>query len=237
MDKQQHYWHEHALMKDAHLANCVVVHDSFQQYLTQYSRAASDEKCRKLQYLLTNVDFCCQVLSESPATHRPRPQADIQRVVKAIRKVVTPYMAKLEWECQTRATLPSLSELFGRDGLQRHVRLNHLWADVPTKANAYWSEVERLRDAYLDQVVGAKQFFERYVEYYDGQQPQNDPQEVVSLCDYADYCAQVLQERRCTHPPRSTAELECIVSYITTIIVPHLTNILAQVPFDMVVSL
>ncbi|ETV70572.1 hypothetical protein, variant 1 [Aphanomyces astaci] len=92
------YWRQHTALKAAHFETCAAVYHAFQHFLTSQPVDLASPQRQKLLYLLGFIEFCCQVLSESSATHSARAMSDLKRVVKSINKIVTPYRHKIASE-------------------------------------------------------------------------------------------------------------------------------------------
>ncbi|RQM27069.1 hypothetical protein B5M09_002264 [Aphanomyces astaci] len=88
----------HTALKAAHFETCAAVYHAFQHFLTSQPVDLASPQRQKLLYLLGFIEFCCQVLSESSATHSARAMSDLKRVVKSINKIVTPYRHKIASE-------------------------------------------------------------------------------------------------------------------------------------------
>ncbi|RHY93548.1 hypothetical protein DYB35_013399, partial [Aphanomyces astaci] len=92
------YIQSHTALKAAHFETCAAVYHAFQLFLTSQPVDLASPQRQKLLYLLGFIEFCCQVLSESSATHSARAMSDLKRVVKSINKIVTPYRHKIASE-------------------------------------------------------------------------------------------------------------------------------------------
>ncbi|RHY26179.1 hypothetical protein DYB32_007835 [Aphanomyces invadans] len=98
-------------------------------------------------------------------------------------------------------------------------------------ADQYWHHKSQLEATYLRQVMAAQTFFDAYRHKFATQRSQH-LQDVVHLCDYADYCRQVLSEDRQAASQRSLQELHVVHSYITALVLPHLASLQALVDRD-----
>ncbi|ETW00012.1 hypothetical protein, variant 1 [Aphanomyces invadans] len=99
-------------------------------------------------------------------------------------------------------------------------------------ADQYWHHKSQLEATYLRQVMAAQTFFDAYRHKFATQRSQEHLQDVVHLCDYADYCRQVLSEDRQAASQRSLQELHVVHSYITALVLPHLASLQALVDRD-----